>query len=99
MVILALISDPPVITKILRHLGIPSEPLPTSPARASWELPPFALSPPRDDPAWDDPVISASGHDILIPSPSAMLSPSGAARPPPSSTPFSPARLGQPELL
>ena len=83
MVILALISDPPVITKILRHLGLPTEPPPTSPTRASWEPPPFALSPPLDDPARGDLVIITSGDDILIPSPPPMLSPPEAARLPP----------------
>lgn len=83
MVILALISDPPVITKILRHLGLSTEPPPLSPARASWETPPFALSPPPDDPALCDPVIITSRDDTASTSPAAMTPQPEAARPPP----------------
>jgi hypothetical protein len=41
MVILALISDPPVITNILRRLGLSPEPPLLSPARAWWKPPRF----------------------------------------------------------
>ena len=75
MVILAFISDPSVISKILKHLGLPSEPPPLSPARTSWEPASFALSPPEDEPIWDDLVISASGDHAPIPSAPATLLP------------------------
>ncbi|MCK4303921.1 MAG: hypothetical protein KAY24_06760 [Candidatus Eisenbacteria sp.] len=81
MVVLALISDPPVITKILQHLRLPTEPPPLAPVRASWELqPPLVLTSPGNDPASGDPAIIASEEEILIPSPLATLS---AARSPP----------------
>jgi hypothetical protein len=55
MVVLALISDPPVVTKILRHLRLPTEPPPFAPARGSTTAQPWGLDPRRhadpDDPA------------------------------------------------
>jgi hypothetical protein len=75
MVVLALISDPPVITKILQHLRLPTEPPPLAPVRASWELqPPLVLTSPGNDHAPGDPAIIASEEEILIPSPPAALS-------------------------
>jgi hypothetical protein len=35
LVVLAFISDPPVVTKILRHLRLPTEPPPLAPARGA----------------------------------------------------------------
>ena len=35
MVVLALISDPPVVGKILRHLGLPDEAPPVAPAAST----------------------------------------------------------------
>ena len=84
MVILALISDPPVITKILQHLRLPTEPPPLAPVRASWELqPPLVLTSPGNDSAPGDPAIIASEGEIMIPSAPATLSQLAAARSPP----------------
>jgi hypothetical protein len=55
MAVLALISDPPVVTKILRHLRLPTRPPPLAPARGSTTTQAWILDPPRhadpDDPA------------------------------------------------
>jgi hypothetical protein len=55
LVVLAFISDPPVVTKILRHLRMPTTPPPLAPARASTTAQLWGLDPPRhadpDDPA------------------------------------------------
>ena len=83
MVILAFISDPPVITKILQHLRLPTEPPPLSPARVSWEPQLSVLDSPVDDPLWDDPMVSTSGDEIPSPSPPVRLPPLETARPPP----------------
>ena len=83
MVILAFISDPPVITKILQHLGLPTEPPPLSPARVSWEPQLSVLDSPVDDPLWDDPMVSTSGDEIPSSSPPVRLPPLETARPPP----------------
>jgi len=57
MVVLALISDPPVVARILRHLRLPTEPPPLAPARGSVDAQLRVLCPPRhfdpDDPAGD----------------------------------------------
>jgi len=37
MVVLAFISDPPVVRKILGHLGLPTTPPPVAAARGLWE--------------------------------------------------------------
>jgi len=37
MVVLAFITDPPTLRKILDHLGLPSSPPPVLPARRAWE--------------------------------------------------------------
>jgi hypothetical protein len=46
MVVLAFISDPPVITKILHHLRLPTEPPPLAPARGSTTAQLWGLDPP-----------------------------------------------------
>jgi len=55
MVILAFISDPPVVTKILRHLRLLTAPPPLAPARGATTAQLWGLDPPRhahpDDPA------------------------------------------------
>ncbi len=51
MVILAFLSDPEVVRKILRHLGLPSSPPALAPARSSGRTMGFAL--PEEEGAWD----------------------------------------------
>ena len=47
MTVLALLTDPTVIEKILRHLGLPSAPAPLAPARCgSWQPAVDPLPPP-----------------------------------------------------
>jgi hypothetical protein len=41
MVVLALLSDPPVVRKILRHLGLPDEVTPVAPAAPTMDGPLF----------------------------------------------------------
>jgi hypothetical protein len=49
MVVLALISDPPVVGKILRHLGLPDEVPPVAPAAIT----------PLDEPLFEDAAASS----------------------------------------
>ncbi len=59
MVVLAFISDPPVITKILHHLRLPTAPPPLAPARGATTAQLWGLDPPRhadpDDPTHEAP--------------------------------------------
>jgi len=48
MVILAFLSDPPVFTRILRHLRLPTVPPPVAPARGSGAGDLWGLNPPRE---------------------------------------------------
>ena len=66
MVILAFLSDPPVVTRILRHLRLPTVPPPVAPARGNrcvdlWGLDP-ACDVDRDHPAVDLPELSENDH-------------------------------------
>jgi len=69
MVVLALISDPPVVARILRHLRLPTEPPPLAPARGSVDAQLRVLCPPRhfdpDDPAGDPLDLIAAPHSRL----------------------------------
>ncbi|MBD3238011.1 MAG: hypothetical protein GF330_15030, partial [Candidatus Eisenbacteria bacterium] len=49
MVVLAFISDPPVVRKILGHLGLPTIPPPVAAARNTWEPESNLLIPPMED--------------------------------------------------
>jgi hypothetical protein len=57
LVVLALISDPPVIAKILSHLHLPTEPPPLAPARGSTASRALILDPPRQSPSTKTPVL------------------------------------------
>ena len=86
MIVLALISDPPVIAKILRHLRLPTVPPTLAPARGSTAAQAWILDPPRqadpDDPAGDPLDLIATPHPArgLAPDTADALL---AARPPP----------------
>jgi hypothetical protein len=49
MVVLAFISDPPVVRKILGHLKLPTTPPPVAAARGLWEPEPELWIPPMED--------------------------------------------------
>ena len=69
MLVLALISDPPVVGRILRHLRLPTDPPPLAPARGSAVAQLRLLCPPRhadpDDPAGDPLDLIAAPHSRL----------------------------------
>ena len=68
---MATLTDPSVVTKILDHLGLPSEPPQLSPARhPAWQLDLF------EDAAWDAPPTSPGTTDDAV-----------ARGPPPSAPP------------
>ncbi len=54
MVVLAFISDPPVVKKILRHLKLPTAPPPVAAARDLWEAESGTLIPPLDEDGIDE---------------------------------------------
>ena len=83
MVVLALISDPSVVTKILRHLRMPTEPPPLAPARGYWDPQPGLPLPPADPIGGDDPELTQTDGEIIASMPPAPLSPLRGARPPP----------------
>ena len=69
MLVLAFISDPPVVGRILRHLRLPTDPPPLAPARGSAVAQLRVLCPPRhfdpDDPAGDPLDLIAAPHSHL----------------------------------
>ena len=66
MVGLALISDPPVLAKILRHLRLPTAPPPMAPHRVSWDPDPGPLIPPPDETAFDEQALTETAGETLI---------------------------------
>jgi hypothetical protein len=56
MVILAFLSDPPVVRTILGHLKLPTAPPPVAGARDLWEAEAGALLPPLDEYGIDEPT-------------------------------------------
>jgi hypothetical protein len=54
MVVLAFISDPPVVSKILRHLKLPTTPPPLAAPRDMWEPESNLLIPPMDEHGIDE---------------------------------------------
>ena len=64
MVVLALISDPPVVTKILRHLKLPTAPPPLAAPREMWELESYQLIPPMDEHGIDERDLAGIDDDI-----------------------------------
>jgi hypothetical protein len=83
MVILAFLSDPPVVTKILQHLRMPTEPPPLAPARGYWDPQPGLPLPPADLIDGCDPVLTPAGEEIIPSLPADPRSPLRGARPPP----------------
>jgi len=86
MVVLAFISDPPVITKILHHLRLPTEPPPLAPARGATTAQLWGLDPPRhsdpDHPAGEVPDLIRSPRPYPQRDPDPEDAPL-VARPPP----------------
>ncbi len=77
MVILALISDPTVVTKILRHLKLPTSPPPLAAPRDMWESESDHLIPPLDEHGIDERDLAGIEEDIQVPP-----RPDGARSPP-----------------
>jgi hypothetical protein len=61
MVVLALISDPPVVRKILGHLGLPTMPPPVAAARGMWEPEADLWIPPMEDCAIEERDLAGTG--------------------------------------
>jgi len=83
MVVLAFISDPPVIIKILKHLRLPTEPPPVAPARGYWDPEPGLPLPPAELIDGCDQALTEVGAEILALLPAAPVSPPRGARSPP----------------
>ncbi len=84
MIVLALISDPPVVTKILRHLKLPTAPPPLAAPREMWEPESDQLIPPMDEHGIDERDLAGTDDDIHAPPQRASRSHPDAARSPPS---------------
>lgn len=84
MVVLALISDPPVVTKILRHLKLPAAPPPLAAPREMWESEFCELIPPMDEHGIDERDLAGVDDDIQTTPLWMPRSHPDAARSPPS---------------
>jgi hypothetical protein len=63
MLVLAFLTDPDVVAKILRHLGLPTDPPPLTPASSSLDEPlPGAQLPLYPNPDQGDSLASADGE-------------------------------------
>ena len=54
MTVLAYLTDPSVVPKILRHLGLPTEPVALSPARVCGQMEMFADRPANETRTWSN---------------------------------------------
>jgi len=84
MVVLALISDPPVLTRILRHLKLPTAPPPLAAPREMWNSESDQLIPPMDEHGIDERDLDGIDDDIQMQPLRAPRSHPDAARSPPS---------------
>ena len=84
MVVLALISDPPVVAKILRHLKLPTAPPPLAAPRDMWKPESYLLIPPMDEHGIDERDLAGIDDDTQTPPPRMPRSHPDAARSPPA---------------
>ena len=64
MVVLAFLTDPAVVLRILEHLGLPTDPIRLAPARCPFDEPARFPEPTPDDPFFDE---SASPTSPMAP--------------------------------
>ncbi len=83
MVVLALISDPPVVTRIMRHLKLPTAPLFLATPQEMWESEPYELIPPMDEHGIDERDLAGTDDDTMTLPPQTSRSYSDATRSPP----------------
>ena len=82
MVVLAFISDPPVVSKILRHLKLPTAPPPVAASRDMWEPESNLLIPPLDEHGIDERDLAGSDQAIQMPLGTPPSHPDAARSPP-----------------
>jgi len=80
MVVLAFISDPPVVSKILGHLKLPATPPPLAAARDLWE--PDSLIPPLDEHGIDERDLARTDDGARTPLRAPRSHPDAARSPP-----------------
>ena len=79
-VVLAFISDPPVVSKILHHPKLPAAPPPVAPAREMRE--PDSLIPPLDEHGIDERDLAGPDQGIQMPLGTPRSHPDAARSPP-----------------
>jgi len=83
MVVLALISDPPVVSKILRHLKLPTSPPPLAAPREMWAPESGEPIPPIDEQGIDERDLAGIEYDIrALPLEGPVSRPDSARSPP-----------------
>ena len=83
MLVLAFISDPPVVSKILRHLKLPTTPPPLGAPRNMWEPESYPLIPPMDEHGIDERDLAGTDDGAQIPLRTTRSHPDAARSPPP----------------
>ena len=82
MVVLAFISDPPVVSKILRHLKLPTTPPPLAAPRDMWEPESNLLIPPMDEHGIDERDLAGTDEGAQRPVRTPRPHPDAARSPP-----------------